>query len=147
MKFLLIIAGAVALLVLAGGLGLQIRPRPVLPISQPQPALASVPLPAGLPAPAERFFRLTYGEQIPVIRTAVITGRGWIRVQGVTLPVRFRFTHEAGRNYRHYIEATVFGLPVMKVNEYYVSGRERMEMPWGVDENNPKLDQGGALGM
>jgi len=44
-------------------------------------------------------------------------------------------------------EATIFGLPVMKINEYYVNDSERMEMPWGVDENNPKLDQGGNLGM
>ncbi len=35
----------------------------------------------------------------------------------------------------------------MKVNEYYVDGKERMELPWGVSEDNPKLDQGGNLGM
>jgi hypothetical protein len=63
------------------------------------------------------------------------------------MPVRFRFSHEAGQNYRHYIEATIFGLPVLKVNESYVNGQERMVMPWGVEENNPKLDQAGNLGM
>jgi hypothetical protein len=28
-----------------------------------------------------------------------------MRVGGLSFPGRFRFTHEAGRNYRHYIEA------------------------------------------
>jgi hypothetical protein len=97
----------------------------------------------------ERFYRQTYGENIPLIKSAVITGRGTIRPikGGPTLPVRFRFTHEAGRNYRHYLEAALFGLPLLKVNEYYVNGQERMVMPWGVAENNPKLDQAGNLGM
>ena len=39
---------------------------------------------------------------------------------GIAFPARFRFIHEAGRGYRHYIEATVFGLPLMKVNERYL---------------------------
>jgi hypothetical protein len=65
----------------------------------------------------------------------------------MTLPVRFSFLHEAGRDYRHYIEVTFFGLPVLKVNEYYVNGKERQELPWAVATDNPKLDQGGNLGM
>jgi hypothetical protein len=52
----------------------------------------------------------------------------------------------AGQDYRHYIEVTLFGRPVMQVNEYYVNGQERMEMPWGVEEGE-KLDQAGNLGM
>jgi hypothetical protein len=49
--------------------------------------------------------------------------------------------------YCHYIEATLFGLLLLKVNEYYVHDQERMVFPWGVQEGNPKLDQGGNLGM
>ena len=147
MKVLFIILGSIIFLVLAGWLGLSLRPRAFAALpQQPQPP-DTVPLPAGLPAPVERFFRVTYGEQLPLIDTAAITGRGFIRMAGVAVPVRFRFIHDAGRNYRHYIEMTLFGLPVIKVNEYYVGGKERMVMPWGVDENNPKLDQGGFLGM
>jgi hypothetical protein len=95
----------------------------------------------------ERFYRQRYGARVPVIETAVITGRGTMRLFGVTLPARFRFTHAAGRDYRHYFELTVFGLPVLQANEYYVGGKERMELPMGVQEDNPKLDQGGNLGM
>jgi hypothetical protein len=134
---------------IAGWVGLHIRPHAAPAVGKTQPALETVPIPASLPAPVERFVRVTYGDRIPIIKTAIITGRGTLRpvTGGPKLPIRFRFTHEAGQNYRHYIEATVFDLPILKVNEYYVNGKERMVMPWGVSENNPKLDQGGMLGM
>ena len=94
-----------------------------------------------------RFYRYRYGERVPVIETAVISGRGSLRLFGLRLPARFRFVHDRGRNYRHYFELTFFGQPIMKANEYYVDGRERMELPMGVQENNPKLNQGGNLGL
>ncbi|HYN88424.1 MAG TPA: DUF6544 family protein [Ardenticatenaceae bacterium] len=146
-KALGVLGALLAGLAAVGWIGLRVQPAP-FPAVVPAPAPPeTVPLPAGLPAPVERYYRGLYGDRIPVIKSAVITGRGTIAPFGVALPMRFRFTHEAGRNERHYIETTFFGIPFMKVNEYYVDGRERMEMPWGVSENNPKLDQGGNLGM
>jgi hypothetical protein len=65
---------------------------------------------------------------------------------GITFPTRFRFTHIAGQGYRHYIETTVYGLPVMKVNEHYLEGMGRLELPFGV-EQGPKVDQGANLGL
>jgi hypothetical protein len=104
-----------------------------------------MPLPAGLPAPVEHFYRQTYGVRVPVIHSAVISGRGPIRLFGITFPMRFRFSHEAGGNFRSYIEVTAFGMPIMKVNEYYVHGKTRMETPGGVQEGSAKLDQGGNV--
>jgi hypothetical protein len=107
----------------------------------------TIPLPAGLPAPVERFYRQVYGERAPLITSAVISGRGTLRpVGGITFPARFRFAHEAGRSYRHYFETTIFGLPVMKVNEYFVDGKGRMELPWGVEEGE-RIDQGANLSL
>jgi hypothetical protein len=146
-KALTISASILATLAGLGWTGLQIQPAPFPAVAQPSAPLETIPLPAGLPAPVTRFYRQTYGEQVPLIRSAVITGRGTLRLKGLTVPVRFRFTHDAGRSYRHYIEATLFGMPLLKVNEYYVNDRERMVFPWGAQEGNPKLDQGGSLGM
>jgi len=146
---LLVVLGWLAALVGLGWAGTHVQPAPFTPLPASVPP-ETIALPTGLPAPVERFYRQLYGERVPVIRTAVITGRGTMRIQplfNMTLPVRFRFIHEAGISYRHYIEVTLFGLPVLRVNEYYINGKERQELPWGVTTDNPKLDQGGNLGM
>ncbi len=102
------------------------------PVTQQQwTRLRRCPFPPDLPGPVLRFYRQTYGERIPVITSAVITGRATLRPVpgGPTFPARFRFIHEAGRNYRHYIEATWFGLPVLRVNESYLGGVSRRNCP------------------
>lgn len=84
---------------------------------------------------------------MPVIKAAVITRRGTIRTvkREPTLPVRFRCTHQARQNCCHYIEATLFGLPVMKVNECYVKGKERMVMPWASTRTIPSWTRQATL--
>jgi hypothetical protein len=135
-------------LVAAAGLGFAgtLVPAASFPSYGAHGVVETTPLPAGLPAPVERFYRELYGEQVPVIRSVVITGRASMTIGGVTLPARLRFTHEAGKHYRHYFEVTYFGLPVMRVNERYLDGHELMELPFGAFEG-PNYDQAGNLGM
>lgn len=145
---LLRISGVLAALTGAGWLGLQIPPAAFPPVGGSPAALETIALPRGLPAPVERFYRQRYGERIPVIRTAVVTGHGAMRPVGpIFVPMRFRFTHVAGQSYRHYIELTVYGLPLLRVNEWYVDGAGRGELPWGTVAGNAKWDQGANLGM
>jgi len=147
MQVVVILACAVIAFVLLGWLGLQIKPRPFPSFPQHSPVPKHIPLPDGLPAPVERFYRQVYGADVPVIESAVITGRARMRVGGITFPGRFRFTHNAGQGYRHYLEATFFGLPLMKVNEHFLDGKSRLELPFGVTEGEPTVDQAANLGL
>lgn len=141
------IVGVLAVLATSGWLGLQVKPRPFHAYPEQTLDLNTVELPVDLPAPVARYYEAIIGDQIPVIESAVISGRGKLRVFGLRFPARFRFTHIAGQGYRHYIEATIFGYPVMKVNEWYLDGKARMELPVGVIENEPKIDMAANLGL
>ncbi|MFL7839267.1 MAG: DUF6544 family protein [Candidatus Promineifilaceae bacterium] len=147
MKIAIGIVIALIILLGIGWLGLHVKPKPFAPYPQGTPSLSMVPLPENLPAPVERYYRTLYGDEIPLIDTAVVTGRARMRPFVVTLPARFRFIYEAGQGYRHYIEATFFGIPFMKVNEHYLDGHGRMEISLiGVAEG-PKTDQAANLGF
>ncbi|HSN75992.1 MAG TPA: DUF6544 family protein [Anaerolineae bacterium] len=128
-------------------LGLKIKPQSLPPHPEATPTLTTVPLPAGLPAPVERFYKVVYGDRIPVVESVVIKGRATISPFGVKLPARFIFVHNAGRGYRHYIEATWFGLPIMKVNERYLDGKSLFELPFATYEDDASTNQGANLAV
>ena len=136
-------------LFLVGWLGLHIKPKSFPLFQHRTPAMQTVPLPAGLPAPVERFYHQVYGDTIPLITSAVITGRATMRpvLKGPTLQGRFRFTHLAGVDYRHYFEMCFFGLPLIKGNEHYLDGKSRLELPFGMTDEGPKVDQAANLGL
>lgn len=70
-----------------------------------------------------------------------------MRYKGVPLKARLRFTHKAGESYRHYIEATFWGLPVLKVNEHFLNGKSHLALLFGVVEGDAKVDQAANLGL
>jgi hypothetical protein len=138
----------IVVLVILVVIGLRVVPAPFPALPLEPGAVTTIPLPAGLPAPVERFYRAVYGERIPVITSVVVTGRAKVRPFGrPTFNARFRFAHIAGRSYRHYIEATFFGFPIMKINESYIDGHSRNEAPMGPEEGEPKTEQAANLGM
>jgi hypothetical protein len=145
-KVLAVVGGALVTGGLLGVVGLR-----VTPASLPDPDVVGgeitwVALPDGLPPPVERFYTTLYGEEVPVVDSAVLSGRGTMRVNGLTLPVRWRFTHDAGRAYRHHIEATFLGRRLLSVHETYRDGVARLELPFGVSEG-PQVDQGANLAL
>lgn len=148
LRIALIVAGTLAALIGIGWLGLQIKPAPFPSYPAQSGPVETVPLPDGLPAPVDRFYRTLYGDEVPLIESFVVTGRGPLRpFAGIVFPSRFRFTHSAGQGYRHYIESTWFGLPILKVNERYLDGVSRFELPFGVEEGAPQSNNSAALGL
>jgi hypothetical protein len=139
---ILVILGIVGLV----WVGLRVTPRPFVPLEAAGTTPETVPLREGLPAPVARFYGELYGDEVPVVETAVVSGRGRLRIMGITFPARWRFTHAAGEGYRHDIVTTIFGLPIMRVKEVYADGHARLELPVGVSEG-PKVDQGANLAL
>ncbi len=127
--------------------GFRLQPAPFPAYSAASAPVTTTAIPAGLPAPVERYLRLTYGDAVPVYTSAVMSGRGSLRFMGLTMPARLRFTHELGKNYRHYIETTFYGIPVFKVNERYLDGHTLMELPFGVEEDTPGTDGAANQGL
>ena len=69
-----------------------------------------------------------------------------MRVAGVTFPARWRFSHVTGSDYRHHIQLTVVGAPVMTVDEWFLDGHARLDLPMGVSEG-ANVDQGATLAL
>ena len=147
MKIVITIFYILIALFLIGWLGLQIKPKSFPNHAERTPELKTIPLPKDLPAPVERFYKTVYGDTVPVIETVVMKGRAVISPFGIKMPARFVFVHNAGKDYRHYIEATWFGLPIMKVNESYVDSKSYFELPVATYENDPSISQGANLAV
>jgi len=128
-------------------LGLRIKPRHFTPLAQSQPEFKTMDIPGDLPKPVENFYKTVYGEKVPLIDSVVITGHGRVRQFGMWLPTRFAIIHNAGKDYRHYFEATFFGIPVLKINEGYIDGQSFFESPMGTYTNDPNSNQGANLAL
>lgn len=146
-KALILLGSTIAVLLGAAWIGLKVKPKPFPARPEQTPEFETVPLPADLPDPVARFYGTIMGDSVPVIESAIITGRGTVRFSGLAIPARLRFTYVAGHDYRHYIEATIFGQPLMKINETFLEGNARLELPFGVVENEPKVNAAANLGL
>jgi hypothetical protein len=146
MKVVLVLVAVV--LVLAGlvWIGLRVPPAPFPNFAAQPSTLQTIPLPANLPAPVARFYRALYGARVPIVRSAVISGRATMRLFGLNFPARFRFVHDAGHAYRHYFEVTFFGAAIFKVNEHFADGHARLELPVGVQQGS-NIDQAANLAL
>ncbi len=134
---------AVALL---GWLGLQIQPMPFRMLKASSPHLETIPLPNNLPIPVRRYYQTLYGNHVPIIHSAVLTGRATMKLFGLDFPARFRFVHQAGQAYRHYFEVTFFLIPIFKVNEHFVDGQASLELPIGT-QTGSNINQAANLAL
>jgi hypothetical protein len=63
------------------------------------------------------------------------------------MQARFIVVHHTWKDYRHYFEATWFGLPLSKINESYVDGNSHFELPVATYDNDPSITQAANLAL
>lgn len=127
--------------------GLHTVPDALEPYGGDTPPLQNAPIPSGLPEPVARYLEVVVGDSLPLVNTAVFSGRMTMRIKGPALPGRWRFSHEVGTGYRHHMELTAFGRPVVTAEEWYLDGHAKLDLPTGVVEGEPRVDRAANLGM
>ncbi len=103
--------------------------------------------PSDLPAPVARFVDVAFGDQIPVVETAILVGTADLRINGLTLPVREKLYYQAGEAYYHYFEVGWFGQPVLTINERFQDGITTLDLPGNFIEDEPNTNAAGNLGL
>jgi hypothetical protein len=146
-KVLVGVIAAIIFLVGIGWLGTQVNARSFTPPKQNSAAYGSIHPPQGLPEPVARYVQAAFGNSIPLIKSAVIIGRAEMRINGLTLPARFKFYHDAGNAYYHLIQVTWFGIPILTVNERYLDGEGMLDLPGGLIQNEPKVNAAANQGL
>lgn len=114
------------------------------PNPQPGPALQAQPMP-DLPEPVRAYLQ-TVAADLPVMHSAVMIGRFTMRLGGVRVPGRWRFSHQVGRGYRHEMDIVLAGRRVTGADERYVDGHARLDLP-GREVEDPRVDVAANLSM
>lgn len=143
MKYAAWILAALGGLVLVGWLGLQVRPArvPALTSSRSSAPVRVVPIPTGLPAPVERWYRADYPQGLPVYDSLAMGGTGVMRIGPLSLPFRHRVEVRPGEGFYRTMDITWFGFRVLRGLDTFVDGKGVMKTPVG-PASGPKIDQG-----
>jgi hypothetical protein len=143
MRYLRWFAAALGGALLFGFLGLLAKPSqfaaPAAPDATRPVRLARIP--AGLPAPVDRWYRAEFPQGLPVYDSVVMRGTGTMRMAGVALPFRHLVELRPGRGFYRKMDITWFDIPFLHGLDTFVDGTGVMNTPVGrVD--GPKIDQG-----
>lgn len=146
-RIVAVVGSLVVLLLGSGWVGLQIRAKG-FPAVAAGAAPRMIPLPADLPAPVQRFARALFGDSLPEVQSAVVTGVGRLAPFGVPLPARFRFYYDAASSsYYHDIEVAWFNLPFMRIHERNLEGHTILDLSLlGKVEDAPHTNRAAVQG-
>lgn len=141
----------VAVLLVVGWAGLQVQPAPPQPHPERTRDRGTVAVPAGLPAPVQRYFEVTAGSEVPHAETAVVWGRARLKLpdarRGMWFPAQWKGSYAAGRGYRRDMDLTWFGRTVLRAADVFVGGRGKVTAGGRVLGAGPEVDQGANMTM
>ena len=123
--------------------GLRIRPKPLTPPKSK--GFSYAPLPPDLPKPVKRHYELVYGEQAPVVETAVLLGRAQFKM-GLWMQMRFAAYHLLGHNFLRDMEVTWFNIPFLRGEDTYIDGQGIMNINGQIADGH-EIDQAACINM
>lgn len=109
--------------------------------------LGTIDPPADLPAPVARFVEVAFGDQIPIVESAILVGTADLRVNGITLPVREKMYYDAGHAYYHYFQIGWFGQPIYTAHERFVNGKSTLRLPGIYTNDDPQINAAANQGL
>ena len=136
----------IALLLGVGLVGFQVPPGSFPPHPEKTHNLGTVELPSNLPEPVYRHFVATVGSQVPKIESAVVWGRGKLKIKGLWLPVRFKAYYVPGQDFYRSMEVTWFGRPILQGVDSYIDGEGVLNIA-GNTVTGDKIAQGQNLAL
>ncbi len=138
-----VVVVVVGLLVVAG-VGLLVKsPRFAAPAGAadaPAP-VRIVQVPDNLPAPVARWLHAEYPLGMPVYDSVLLSGRGVMRMKGVTIPMRHRVEFRPGVGFVRRMDLTWYGIGLLHGRDTFVNEKGRMETPVGPADGD-RIDQG-----
>ena len=112
-KGMWLLGGSLATVAGIGWLGLQVKP-----LNFPAPASSgsldeAMVVAEDLPQPILHHFQGSFGEKVPLIKTAVVWGHARIKRAGLWVPARYQVYYQAGAAFYRAIQLTWFGQPIL----------------------------------
>lgn len=137
----------VSLLLGVSWLGLQVKPTAFSPVVA-NAEIARVAIDGDLPTPIQRYAEALYPDGIPSVQSALLQGRARLAPTGLPMQTRFRFYYDAPRSsYYHDIQATWFGLSVLRIHERLLEGHSRFDLSiLGSIDDLPKTNRSAMQG-
>jgi hypothetical protein len=149
LKIISVFFCTIMILLIIAGLGFHIGPKSFPPYHDTTPELVTVPLPSDLPAPVERYLNTIMGDQIPVIESAVVWGRGKSKIFHVWMPVRFKGCYIPSQEFYRDMEVTWYRIPIITGHEFYLKegGVFQTQDIFTMDVTDEKITHGQNLIM
>ncbi|MBL8163432.1 MAG: hypothetical protein JNJ61_15700 [Anaerolineae bacterium] len=146
-RIVVIVLSLIVVLLAGGWMGLQVNASS-FPTVKAGDTPRTLPIPAGLPAPVERFARAVYGDTLPDVQSAMVLGRARLAPFGLPMPTRFRFFYDARRSsHYHDIQVTWFNLTFMRIHERNLEGHVTLDLSMlGQVDDAPHTNRAGIQG-
>lgn len=126
--------------------GFYVFPRPYQPHPVPSRLEERAPLNLDLPEPVYRHFHETLGDSPPLIHTAVIWGRGKIRLKNVWMPFRFKGWYRPGESFIRRMVLTWYRRPLLRGQDSLIGDQGTFALA-GRSDQGEWVDQNERLNM